>query len=240
VLVAHNNRVSFNSNQNQLLGRLAPKQLEQLLPHLEAIDAPQRQVLQRRGERVDFVHFPETAVVSFVVALEDGHTVEVGMVGREGLVGIGVLLKDEIAVHDAMVQIAGKVLRISRQKFREAIESDPALQAQLLSYIHAFHFQIAQTAACNASHDLEQRCARWLLTARDRAGSDEFSVTHEFLAMMLAVRRSGVTVAAGLFERAGFIKNRRGRVTILDPESLEEISCECHRLIREEEARLLS
>jgi CRP-like cAMP-binding protein len=94
VLVAHNNRVSFNSNQNQLLGRLAPKQLEQLLPHLEAIDAPQRQVLQRRGERVDFVHFPETAVVSFVVALEDGHTVEVGMVGREGLVGIGVLLKD--------------------------------------------------------------------------------------------------------------------------------------------------
>jgi CRP-like cAMP-binding protein len=139
-----------------------------------------------------------------------------------------------------MVQVAGSGLRIARQRLEQAIQSDLKLQMRLLNYVHAFQFQLAQTAACNATHDLEQRCARWLLTARDRAGTNEFSVTHEFLAMMLSVRRSGVTMAAGLFERAGFIKNRRGKVTILDPASLEEIACECHRVIRQEEARLLS
>jgi CRP-like cAMP-binding protein len=231
--------LSPQSIQNQLLGRLAPEQLNRLLPDLERVDLPQKQFLQHRGDRAEFVHFPETAVVSFVVVLEDGRSVEVGMVGKEGIVGIGALLGDLVAAHDAMVQIAGSGLRIARLRLEQAIQSDMKLQMRLLSYIHAFQFQLAQTAACNANHDLEQRCARWLLTARDRAGTDEFSVTHEFLAMMLSVRRSGVTVAAGLFERAGFIKNRRGKVTILDPMSLEEIACECHRLIREEEARLL-
>ena len=238
--MAEINSLSSQSIQNQLLGRLAPEQLNRLLPSLERVDLPQKQVLQHRRGRAEFAYFPESSVVSFVVVLEDGGTVEVGMVGKEGMVGIGMLLGDQLAAHDAMVQVAGSGLRIARQRLEQAIQSDRKLQMRLLNYVHAFQFQLAQTAACNATHDLEQRCARWLLTARDRAGTNEFSVTHEFLAMMLSVRRSGVTMAAGLFERAGFIKNRRGKVTILDPASLEEIACECHRVIRQEEARLLS
>jgi CRP-like cAMP-binding protein len=238
--MAEINSLSSQYIQNQLLGRLAPEQLNRLLPSLERVDLPQKQVLQHRGGRAEFAHFPESSVVSFVVVLEDGGTVEVGMVGKEGMVGIGMLLGDQLAAHDAMVQVAGSGLRIARQRLEQAIQSDLNLQMRLLNYVHAFQFQLAQTAACNANHDLEQRCARWLLTARDRAGTNEFSVTHEFLAMMLSVRRSGVTMAAGLFERAGFIKTRRGKVTILDPASLEEIACECHRVIRQEEARLLS
>jgi CRP-like cAMP-binding protein len=139
-----------------------------------------------------------------------------------------------------MVQISDTALRISFENLRAALVSDVKFQMHLLTYVHAFQFQIAQTAACNASHDVEQRCARWILTARDRIGRDEFALTHEFLAMMLSVRRAGVTMAAGFFEKAGFIENRRGQITIRDVDGLKEVSCECYRLIREEEERLLS
>jgi len=240
VPVAATSGVSPSSIKNELLRRLAPDQLNRLLPNLDLVDLPQRQMLQRRGDAIDFAYFPETAVVSFLVNLEEGGLVEVGMVGKEGLIGVSVILGDEVAAHDAMAQIQGKALRIPWRQLRAAVQDDPALQIHLLRYIHAFQYQVAQTAACNAMHDVEQRCARWILTARDRTGADEFLLTHEFLAMMLAVRRAGVTVAAGLLEKAGFIRNRRGHITILDQGGLEEVACECHRLIREEEARLLS
>ena len=231
---------SSRSIQNQLLRRLPPKQLDRLIPHLEAVKLPLKKVLQTRGERIEFAYFPESSVVSFVVTLEDGGAVEVGMVGREGFVGIDILLGQQTAAHDAMVQISDTALRISFENLRAAVVSDVKFQMPLLTYVHAFQFQIAQTAACNASHDVEQRCARWILTARDRIGRDEFALTHEFLAMMLSVRRAGVTMAAGLFEKAGFIENRRGQITIRDVDGLKEVSCECYRLIREEEERLLS
>jgi CRP-like cAMP-binding protein len=235
---------SSRSIQNQLLRQLPPEQLDRLIPHLEAVKLPPKKVLQTRGERVEFAYFPENSVVSFVVTLDDGGAVEVGMVGREGLAGIGILLGQQTAAHDAMVQIADtalpSALRISSENLGAAVVSDAKLQMHLLTYVHAFQFQIAQTAACNASHDVEQRCARWILTARDRIGRDEFALTHEFLAMMLSVRRAGVTMAAGLFEKAGFIENRRGQITIRDVDGLKEVSCECYRLIREEEERLLS
>jgi CRP-like cAMP-binding protein len=231
---------SSRTIQNQLLRRLPPKQLDRLISHLEAVKLPLKKVLQTRGERIEFAYFPESSVVSFVVTLEDGGAVEVGMVGREGFVGIDILLGQQTAAHDAMVQISDTALRISFENLRAAVVSDVKFQMHLLTYVHAFQFQIAQTAACNASHDVEQRCARWILTARDRIGRDEFALTHEFLAMMLSVRRAGVTMAAGLFEKAGFIENRRGQITIRDVDGLKEVSCECYRLIREEEERLLS
>ena len=231
---------SSRTIQNQLLRRLPPKQLDRLISHLEAVKLPLKRVLQTRGERIEFAYFPESSVVSFVVTLEDGGAVEVGMVGREGFVGIDILLGQQTAAHDAMVQISDTALRISFENLRAAVVSDVKFQMHLLTYVHAFQFQIAQTAACNASHDVEQRCARWILTARDRIGRDEFALTHEFLAMMLSVRRAGVTMAAGLFEKAGFIENRRGQITIRDVDGLKEVSCECYRLIREEEERLLS
>jgi CRP-like cAMP-binding protein len=225
------------STQNQLLRRLSAAQRGRVGRHLELVDLPIRQVLQRRGEPVEFAYFPESAVASFVVSLEDGGTVEVGMVGREGMTGSDIVFGTEAAVHDAFIQIAGKAQRISRDSLREAAREDPELQRHLLRYLHGFQLQIAQTAACNASHDVEQRCAKWILLARDKAGVDEFQVTHEFMAMMLAVRRSGVTIAAGLLQKAGLIENHRGRVRILDAEGLEEVACECYGLIREHEQR---
>ena len=236
--MAADTAVSPSSVRNELLRRLSPRQLERLLPDLEPVELPARQMLQLRGEPVEFVYFPQSAVVSFVVVLEDGGTVEVGMVGKEGLVGAGIVLGEGIAAHDAMGQIPGEGLRIPASKLQGVLRGDAALHQHLLRYVHAFQFQLAQTAACNASHEVEQRCAKWILIARDKSGADEFPLTHEFLSMMLAVRRAGVTMAAGMLQRAGFIKNRRGRITILDPEGLEEATCECYRLIREQEQRL--
>jgi CRP-like cAMP-binding protein len=149
MLMAASNRTSRSSIQNGLLRLLPPEQLNRLLPDLHLVELPQGEMLQHRGRRVEFAYFPETAVVSFVVALEDGHMVEVGMVGNEGFVGAGAAMGDEVAAHDAMDQIPGKALRISWGKLRAAVENDPKLQAHLLRYLHAFQFQIAQTAACN-------------------------------------------------------------------------------------------
>ena len=232
--------ISPSSIRNELLRRLSKGRLERLLPDLEPIDLPSRQMLQNRGEPVEFAYFPQSAVVSFVVVLQDGGTVEVGMVGKEGLIGAGIVLGDEIAAHDAMAQIPGQALRIPSGKLQDAVRSDVGLQQRLLRYLHVFQFQLAQTAACNAVHDVDQRCARWILVARDKVGSDQFPLTHEFLAMMLSVRRAGVTTAAGLLEKAGLIENRRGKITIVDLDGLKEVACECHRLIKEQEERLVS
>jgi CRP-like cAMP-binding protein len=227
-----------SSIQNHLLRRLASEQLDRLCPHLELVELPLRLVLQSRGQPVEFAYFPESAVASFIVPLTDGGSVEVGMVGREGMIGSGIVLGSDTAAHDAMIQIPGKALRISWGSLRDAIRQDADLQQHLLHYLPVFQFQIAQTAACNASHDVEQRCAKWILIARDKAGSDEFPLTHEFLSVMLAVRRAGVTIAVGLLQKAGLIDNQRGRVAILDGKGLEDVACECYGLIMEQERQL--
>ena len=178
-------------------------------------------------------------MVSFVIRFEDGDAVEVGTVGNEGMVGVELLAGVDRGLNEAMVQIEGEALQIPAAMLAAAAREDADLRLKLGRYLECFHFQIAQTAACNAAHSLEQRLARWLLLARHRNGADELPLTHEFLAMMLAVRRAGVTVATGTFEQAGFIRNRRGIVRIIDVEALEEVSCECYRLIREQEDALL-
>jgi CRP-like cAMP-binding protein len=228
------------SVRNHLLDRLPPKERDRLRADLETVTLKVRETLHKRGNRLEHAYFPQTGMVSFVIPLEEGGSVEVGTVGSEGMVGISLLLGGEFGLQEAMVQIEGQALRMSARKLRAAIEADAALRLHFARFAQCFHFQVAQTAACNAGHTLEQRLARWLLLARHRIGSDELPLTHEFLSMMLAVRRAGVTVTAGTLQQAGLIRHRRGHVTVLDPRALKDVSCECYRLITEHEEALLS
>ena len=178
-------------------------------------------------------------MVSLLARLEDGAAQEVGLVGREGLVGVSVVLGDDGTPVEHMVQGAGAALRVRAAELRAALERSATLRAALLRYVQAFHLQVTQTAVCNGRHALEQRLARWLLMAHDRFESDRFPMTQEFMAVMLGVWRPGVTIAAGILQKAGVIGYERGVVVVLDRGRLEGASCECYGTVRRQFARLL-
>jgi CRP-like cAMP-binding protein len=234
----HMKLISRSTIQNRLLRALPPKALKALLPALQPVPLPVKQVLHRPGDSLDFAYFPETGMVSIVLPLKNGGTIEVGTVGSEGMLPIAPVLGGMVATSEAIVQLTGSALRIPANILRHRLGSNEALRRHFGRYVHGFHQQVMQTAACNGAHSLEQRCARWLLLARHRIGSDELPLTQEFLSMMLAVRRAGVTTAAGALQQAGLIRYRRGHITVLDPAGLEEVSCECFERIAAQETRL--
>jgi CRP-like cAMP-binding protein len=227
------------SVRNGLLAALSPEDWAHLEPRLEAAELPFDQTIHARGGPVDAVFFVETGMVSLIVTLEDGEQVEAGIAGPEGLVGAPLIYGNSHSLTEARVQLEGTALRIGAAAFRAEMERSPAFRALLLHYALAFHAQVTLTAACNARHAIEQRLARWLLIAHDRAEADEFVMTHEFLSLMLGVRRPGVTIAAGMLQKAGLIHYTRGRMTITDRPGLEAVSCECYHTVRHEFARLL-
>ena len=224
---------------NRLLTYLTQEDQELLLPFLEPVVLEYKRPLYNADERIDFVHFIESSVGSLVCTMADGQAAEVGTIGNEGLIGLPVLLGDNQAPSSMYVQVPGRGLRMRARIFREQLEQSQRMRAVLLRYTHVFFNHIALTAACAHFHSLEQRCCRWLLMTHDRMPSDTFLLTHEFLAMMLAVRRAGVSVAAGALQRAGLIRYHRGRITILDREGLEERACECYAVTKAEFDRLL-
>ena len=224
---------------NRLLDLLPSAQLNRLRPHLTAQVVSHNQTVQERGKPVEFVLFPTSGTVSIVVMMSDGAAVEVGIVGREGMVDVQAVLGDDISLNEAIVQIPGNALRMPTDILRQEAEANPQLRAILLRYVQAFLNSATQSAACNRAHLLEQRLARWLLTARDRACTDRLPLTHEFIATMLGVRRVGVTVAAISLQSAGLIRYARGRITITDREGLEAAACECYEVMRREYTRLL-
>ena len=225
---------------NRLLRALSAEDLDLLRPHLEPVPLPHKQTLSKPDTPIDEVYFPEEGMVSLVQPLEDGTMIEVGMIGNEGFVGVPVLLGTDSSPLEAMVQIPGSALRMHAKAFREEMDRRPALSRGLLRYVQALHIQVSLTAACNGRHTLPERLARWLLTAHDRATSDQMPLSHEFLAMMLGVRRAGVTVALGTLKAAGLVRNTHGQVTVVDRPGLEAASCECYRTVRNEFVRLLS
>jgi CRP-like cAMP-binding protein len=225
--------------RNRLLAALSPGDWAHLEPHLEAVELPFDQTVHAADGPVDAMFFVETGMVSLIVTLEGGDQVESGLAGREGLIGLPLVYGDSHALTEARVQMEGTALRIGAAPLRAEMERSAALRGLLLHYALAFHAQVTLTAACNARHAIEQRLARWLLTAHDRAGADEFAMTHEFLSLMLGVRRPGVTIAAGMLQKAGLIHYARGRMTIADRPGLEAASCECYHIVRHEFARLL-
>ena len=225
--------------RNRLLAALPPEDLARLRPQLERVELAFRQVLHAPEEPVTAVYFPETGYCSRLAPMEDGDSAEVGLIGPEGMVGLAVLHGGDRDGFELMVQVPGTALRMGAGAFCEALDGVPALRALLLRYALAHFEQVARTAACNGRHHTDQRLARWLLMAHDRAKDDEFPMTHEFLAMMLGVRRAGITIAAGQLQKAGFIRYERGCIEVTDRPGLESVACECYGIVRRAQDRLL-
>lgn len=230
---------SPEASRNGILASLPRPQLEELIPRLERCSLAHREMLVEANEPVRHVHFPLSGVVSLIIATVNGATVEVAMVGHEGMVGLPVLFGSETTAISAVVQVPGESLRMATPAFRSEVEAYGAMVRSLHRYAEALLFQIAQSSACTHQHSVRQRCARWLLTARDRVGNDEFALTQEALAQMLGVRRASVSAAAARLQRQGLIRYRRGMITIVDRTVLEQSSCECYALVRSEYRRLL-
>jgi len=227
--------------ENRLLAALSTSEYQRLVPHLEFVSLPLKQILYDSGEVLRYVYFPNNqAIVSLVSTMENGSTVEVGLVGNEGMVGIPVILGGNCTTNQAIVQMAGSAMRMNARLLKIEFERGGELQRLLLLYTQALLTLVSQTAVCNRLHTVEERLARWLLLVQERIHSDELPLTQELISHMLGTRRAGVTVAAGTLSQAGMIRSTRGRITIVNQEDLEATSCECYRLIKAEFERLLS
>lgn len=217
---------------NRLLAALPSEELERLSPALHAIPLELRQVIYEVGAPIDHLYFVEEGLCSILTSMADGSTVEVGMVGKDGMIGVNVLLDGAASPNQVIVQVPGSARRIATARFKTAFHRSAETRDVVLRCIGDMLAISAQTAACNRLHSIEQRCARWLLMAYDRVGSETIPLTHEFLATMLGVRRSGVTLVAVELQRSGLIRYRHGQVTILNREGLEATACECYRIDR--------
>jgi CRP-like cAMP-binding protein len=225
--------------RNRLLAALPPADFAELANHLQAATLELKQVLHEPGQKFQNLYFPESGLISHVAPMDNGHSVEVGVVGREGLVGLPALLGAQRATIEAMVQMGGHAWRIRPDELRAAFERSAPLRALLMRYMQAFHAQVAQTAACNAQHTVDMRLARWMLMMHDRAGQDEFPMTHEFLALMLGARRPSISVAAAVLQKSGAIRYARGQMLVLDRPGLEAAACECYGVVQEQFDELL-
>jgi CRP-like cAMP-binding protein len=220
------------SVQNAVLLSIPSDEYALLRPHLELAELPRQLVLQETGQRIEFAYFLNEGLVSLVVLTRDGRSVEVAIVGKEGMIGTPLAVGLRQGSYRAITQIAGQGLRIRADALEEALRSTPGLGLILNRYVLIQGLQIAQIAACNRLHEIEQRLARWLLMCQDRVNSDLLPITHEFLAQMLGTGRPSVSLAAGILQRAGLIENLRGTLRILNRRELENSACECYRAIQ--------
>ena len=224
---------------NRLLRALAPDDYEWLLPQLTPMRLRLRDVLVEPQRPITHVYFVREGVGSMLAVEQEGGEVEVGTIGREGFVGLPLLLDAETSSYRVIVQVEGDAWRLGADAFRRLLDERPHLRRRCLRYAQYFADQMAQSVACNRLHTLEERCARWLLMTHDRVHGDVFELTHEFLATMLGVRRAGVTVAMGTLQGAGLVTYSRGRVSILDRALLEGAACDCYGVTRASYDRLL-
>lgn len=222
--------------KNRVLAALPKAEIERLTPHLSPVTLKRGQTLAEG--KSNYAYFLEDGLASVVVTLEDGTTVEVGVIGKDGVVGLPVLLGADGMPGRTFVQLEASGYRIKAQRLKEEFERPGELRRHLQKYLLASLVQSAQDAACNRSHCIANRLARWLLTCHDRVESDRMPLTHEFLAEMLGAPRPTVTIAAGMLHQAGLIDYARGHVTIKNRSGLEEAACECYRVVREEFQRL--
>ena len=218
---------------NSLLAALPRKSYLRLAPGLTPVDLVFGDVLYEAGDPIREVYFPSRSLVSLLTLVEGHLALEVGMVGREGMVGIPLALGADVSPVRALVQGAGPALRMSAARFRSELKRSPPLQRELNRYVHAMIAQISQTAGCNRFHVVEARLARWLLMTRDRVRSGQFRMTHHFLSLMLGVRRVGVTEAASALQRQKLIEYSRGNIRILDDRGLEAACCSCYQVVKD-------
>lgn len=224
---------------NRILNTLNRAEYERLSDYLEPVNLALGEVLCHPDQPITHVYFPNRGTVSLVSVFEDGGSVEVGMVGNEGMFGVCVFLGSVSTPLEAVVQIPGDGLRMRADVLKREFQKGGQIQDSLLRYTQAFITQIAQTAACNSAHPIDGRLVRWLLMCQDRSHSKDLELTQEFIATMLGTRRAGVTEAAGQLQARGLIKYHRGHITILDREGMEAVSCECYPLVKKEFTRLL-
>lgn len=231
---------SHDPNQNHLLAALLDADFERLAPHLELVPMLLGDVLYEPGEKMHYAYFPTTAIVSLHYLLQNGGSSEIAGVGNEGVLGISLFMGGVSTPSRAVVQTSGVGYRLRSQILMEEFNRAGPVMRLLLRYTQALMTQMAQTAVCNRHHSVEQQLCRWLLLTLDRVPSNELTMTQELIANMLGVRREGVTEAAGKLQSYGFIRYRRGQITVLDRVGLETDVCECYAVVKKEFARLLS
>lgn len=224
---------------NHLLAALRTDEYDRLRPDLELVSLVRGQVLGEPGRKITHIYFPVSAIVSLMCVMQNGESAEIALTGCEGLVGASLFLGADTPPSCAIVQSGGDSYRIAAAPMKAEFAGGGTLQAMALKYALALMVQMAQTAACNRHHKLEQRLCRWLLLGLDRSSSDELRMTQEAIAGMLGVRREGVTTAAGKLQASGLIRWSRGRMKVLDRKGLEQRACECYAMVKGEYRRLL-
>jgi CRP-like cAMP-binding protein len=229
----------MSDNSNLLLASLSPSDAAALHPHLKPIHLDHEQILFEAGDQIESVYFPAGSIVSIVVGLSTGEMVEAAMVGKDGLVGASSALDGKMSLSRAIVQIAGAALTCDVDALKSAALQSHTLLSTLIRHEQTLFSQAQQSAACLASHHTEARFARWMLRARDLTGSDDLNFTQEFVAEMLGVRRTSVTVVAQTLQRAGMIKYARGKIHILNIEDLNDTACECYATVKAQYGSLL-
>jgi CRP-like cAMP-binding protein len=217
---------------NRVLASISPKEYRRMRAQLEPVSLKFGEVLYEPGGKIRHIYFPIDCLISLLTAVDKRRTLEVGMVGNEGMAGMPFILGMGVSGVRALVQGGGKALRMAAESFRTEFDRNRLLQQALFRYTYALMAQISQTAACNRFHEAEARLARWLLMTRERVGSDEFPLTQEFLAHMLGLRREGVTEAASALKRRKLIGYHRGKIQILNVKGLKASSCSCYQIVK--------
>lgn len=226
--------------KNSLLSQLPTSDYKRLTTHLELKTLDLGDILYETSTERDFVYFPVSGIVSILEMLQDGSSSEIALIGSEGMVGISVVLGGKHQPNRAVVQSAGMAYRIPAPVLREAFRRGGVLMDSILLYIQALYTQVAQMAVCNRHHTLQQQLSRWLLLSLDRMDTNEIALTQELIAGILGVRREGITRAARVLQDQNIIEYRRGCITVVDRQRLEEICCECYNIVRNETERLSS
>jgi CRP-like cAMP-binding protein len=221
-------------SENLILASLPEQEYKRILPDLKHISLELGEVLYEANETIKYVYFPSRSVASFIWETKDGLTIEVGMVGSEGMTGIALISGIKALPYRTIVQGANKAMKMNATALMSEFNKRGALHDLLLQYMHGLFIQVARTAICNRIHPIHERFSRWVLMIRDRMQTNELDLTHEFIANMLAARRSDVTIAAGVLQKAELIRYSRGHITILDPQGLEASACECYRISKKE------
>jgi CRP-like cAMP-binding protein len=234
-----NGTTSSTAVENNIIAKLPANELAAFLERAEKISSPLRETLFELNEPFERVLFPLTGMGSLVTVLKDGTTLEAQTVGREGFMGLPLFHGIPVARCKGITQVEGDFYQLAPKDFVSLVKIAPELRLMLHRYAQFSNEVVAQSAACNSMHLIEQRCARWLLLTADAVGRKDFSLTQEFLSQMLAVRRPGVTVAIGALERQGLIEHRYGKVSISDPDGLKKVACECYQTITDKARELL-
>ncbi len=225
--------------KNSILHGLDEASADSIVKHGELVDLAVRQKIYEPEQPIRTVYFPLECILSIVTRMKDGHQIEVGTIGREGMSAFPLLLGASSTANDCYCQVPGAAVKVSSTLFRDLSAESQDFRQLLDRYLQAYVNMLGQLAACNRLHNVYERCARWLLMSHDRVSGDKIPLTHEYLAMMLGTGRSGVTIAVGTFQQAGFIRSAHGTITIIDRNGLENAACECYEIAREQFGGLL-